>query len=86
MDQLKINKITNTQQLFLCVQKGKKTLHTNCLLMRINLTTMKIRIQKNATCICFLDPGMSQFNLAHLRKGLQVYFSYKSLPGMLLIL
>ena len=50
--------------------KGKKTLHSNCILMCINLTTMKIRIQKNATSICFLDPGMSQFNSADFRKGL----------------
>jgi len=70
MDQLKINKSITTQQLYLYVHKGKKTLHSNYILMCINLTTMKIRIQKNATCICFLDPGISQFNLAHLRKGL----------------
>jgi hypothetical protein len=67
MDQLKINKITSTQ-LFLCTKT--KELFSNCLLMHIILATMKIRIHKNAPCICFLDPGMSQFNLAHLRKGL----------------
>jgi hypothetical protein len=70
MDQLKINKSATTQQLYLYVRKGKKTLHSKYILMCINLTTMKIRIQKNATCICFLDPSMSQFNLAHLRKDL----------------
>ena len=50
--------------------KGKKTVHSNCILMHINLTTMKIRIQKNATSIYFLDSGVSQFNLADFRKGL----------------